>query len=523
MAQEVARAGMIGSMQREFFPYRFEGPTVPCDPDQIDLYQRTALTDQRPEKPLFEWEYPRNSVDSETIINLRTTGKRWLIDPDQLDLNLSEFERDPRGTQTGPDWYKFADDQRVRMGYFSKRFTDDYQIGNPSGVIEPQKMANLQRSGRDDLKDRLVFVDSYDNMIPGNGGTYNLEFVPGRNRVNTKLQADIGPANASFSQNTSKEQRFSNIFETRKQLQTDHLLPQSYATLVPRTMKDVADMTNRHLITLDHSPKGLLEVVLKASKIPVANPYDFIEARRNVEVSAESLFAGDHIANKELKSTLKGFKLTPMDAYVLTNLMDLTENDSRFKNSKLTFTQFKGIPDIDTKMKYIAELTAKESPNTRLEMKIKLRDLIKHSSLPASAVQRRILLEEGLVEVNPEFREYMENVSKHGVKPKRDNYKSIIPEKYLVKSAEKFTKNPKMPMKNRVNRRDSMKSDKRIKEEFSNSGKQLGVKNRNNYHNNVVDTRRSALRGNYDHSLKSSKSKKRVDDFTIENRFDDTI
>lgn len=525
MASTIAKSGEIGEMRREFFPYRFEPTTFPVDPDDIDILQRSALTDQRPEKPLFEWEYPRNSntATSDCIINLRTAGKRWLEFPDQPDLNLSDFERDPRGTQIGPDWYKFADDQRVRMGYYAKRFTDDSMKGCNSGVIEPQRMANLKRSGRDDLKDRLVFEDSYGNFIPANGGTYNLEYAPHRNRVNTKLQADIGPGNASFAQGVNKEVKFSNIFETRKQLQTDHLLPQTYMDAIPRTMKDVGDLSNRHLITLDHSREGLLEVVLKASKIPFANPYDLAESRRNVEIDAESLFSGDHIKGRELKNIIKGFKLTPIDSYVLTNLMDLTENDSRFRNSKSTVTKFWGVPDTDTRLKYIAELTAKEDPRVRLEMKIKLRDLIRHSSLPASLSERRLLIEEGLVEVNPEFREYMGYVAKFGTKKMRDNYKGI-PEKYKIKSAEKFTQNKKMPEKRIVNRRDGLKSDKKVKDQFSNTGKKLGVKNRNNFHNNVVNTRKSALTGKYNHSNATFKSKKSgIDTYHIENRFDDVI
>jgi hypothetical protein len=175
-------------------------------------------------------------------------------------------------------------------------------------------------------------------------------------------------------------------------------------------MADVADATVRHLISIDDSPPALLDMVVRATQFPTQNPYNLASSRRLIEYEGSSV-APENIANKELTHALQRLKITPKDASTLVGLIDLTTTDSRFKNSADTYTQFKGHPKKNDLLKYVAELTAKESASTQLEMKKNLRQIIR-SSPSTSASQKRLLMNESVMSVNPRFIEHMTAVSK---------------------------------------------------------------------------------------------------------------
>lgn len=410
-------AWQSGYLSREMFPDKFESPTLHADPDALDQHNRTSMLDFRPERILFEHEQPRNSHESETKITLWTNGSRSQWDPDHLDLNLAEQERDPRGQSTMPDFYKYIDENRVRMGYYSKNFTDDSPTGESSGVIEPQDLNNRKRATRDDFKDFYKnFIDSYETYIPaGKYDSIRLMKGPGA-QVLTEAEVALGYTPSSYERSPDPQVLFSNTFETRHEMQTDNLLPTVYQGSAPRTMADVADATARHLIAVDDSPPALLDMVVRATKFPTQNPYSLATTMRMVEYEGSSV-APENIANKELTNALQKLKITPRDASTLVGLIDLTTTDSRFKNSVETYTQFKGRPKRDDILKYVAELTAKEPASVQLEMKSNLRQIIR-SSPSASASQKRLMMNDSILGTNPFFVSYMTAASK-GKLPQR--------------------------------------------------------------------------------------------------------
>ncbi len=405
----MARAG---EMRLEFWPERFAPPTARADPDAMDEMMRWAIVDRRPDAPLFEDEYPRNSDEYESIITLFHAGRRSAIDPDMPDLMLGETERDPRGQSTVPDYYALEDHMKPRYQYYLKRATDDGGVNGISGVIEPQELWNKIRGSRDQLKDIYkIFESSYENFIPGDSRRSITRLTMDSQQLCTDpYTCSFGKTPNSYEMTPDPNIVFSNTFETKHQLQTDHKLPEAYGDMVNKSMRDVADQTVKHLGEFSHQPDKLLDAVVYASKMPVANPYDEYETRRAIEFEGTSV--APEGTSKELMSIVARMGFTPADAYTLLRLMELTENDIRFKESVTPYTKLAARPNKDQTLKYISELTCKESANVQLEMKKNLREIIRSMPGPSSASAKRLLMNETIMGVTPKFVEYMTQLSK---------------------------------------------------------------------------------------------------------------
>jgi hypothetical protein len=141
------------------------------DPDLVENFQRAALKDLRPSKPLFESDMPRRNNMSVDRLNLRHIGRRVEAEPYLPDGTFLDHEftiADSRGTAVAPDM-RLHHDQQVARGKFIKKYNDDdYSV--PSTGWHPTHLVRDMNAQFYNLKDRMKIFDESMNGRH-NGGT----------------------------------------------------------------------------------------------------------------------------------------------------------------------------------------------------------------------------------------------------------------------------------------------------------------------------------------------------------------
>jgi soluble P-type ATPase len=137
-----------GGINNELLAKKFEvTDMVFNDMNTINDFNRDILKDIGPDKATLASDAKRTNKFSETRINLREKGTRWKNEPIHHDINLSFTDKDPRGTNDGPDLRKLAENAWSRKDDYKHSFKKDADHSVPSaGVSEPQVALNKRKA-----------------------------------------------------------------------------------------------------------------------------------------------------------------------------------------------------------------------------------------------------------------------------------------------------------------------------------------------------------------------------------------
>ena len=175
MSRSFTLGGQAGTIPYDEYLRKIQQTNLREDPDQYEKYVRGQLVDYRPDAPFFESDQTRDPNDrgsgygSKERLALRHSGARSEEEPylpDGTFLDHEFMERDPRGTQTAPDFNE-ARKQRTARAQFIKLYNDDdYSV--PETGINPVQMVSLIRGGQKEFKDRWRnFDESMDSWHNG--------------------------------------------------------------------------------------------------------------------------------------------------------------------------------------------------------------------------------------------------------------------------------------------------------------------------------------------------------------------
>lgn len=177
MSRSYTQQGQSGTIPYDEYLRKIQQTDLREDPDQYEKYIRRQLVDFRPDEPFFESDQARDPNDrgsgngSRERLSLRYSGARSEEEPylpDGTFLDHEFMERDPRGTQNGPD-FAAARKQREARGKFIKFYNDD-DHSVPETGINPVQMVALIRGAQQQFKDRWKnFDESMDSWHNGSG------------------------------------------------------------------------------------------------------------------------------------------------------------------------------------------------------------------------------------------------------------------------------------------------------------------------------------------------------------------
>ncbi len=179
MSRSYTLQGQAGTIPYDEYLRKIQQTDLREDPDQYEKYIRKQLVDFRPDAPFFESDQTRDPNDrgsgfgSRERLSLRYTGARSEEEPylpDGTFLDHEFMERDPRGTQTGPDMAAARAQREARAKFVKFYNDDDHSV--PETGINPVQMVALIRGAQQQFKDRWKnFDESMDSWHNGSAAT----------------------------------------------------------------------------------------------------------------------------------------------------------------------------------------------------------------------------------------------------------------------------------------------------------------------------------------------------------------
>ncbi len=175
MSRSYTQQGQSGTIPYDEYLRKIQQTDLREDPNQYEKYLRKQLVDFRPDAPFFESDQTRDPNDrgsgngSRERLALRHSGARSEEDPylpDGTFLDHEFMERDPRGTQVGPDMNASRKQREARARFV--KFYDDSDNSVPETGINPVQMVTLIRGAQQQFKDRWKnFDESMDSWHNG--------------------------------------------------------------------------------------------------------------------------------------------------------------------------------------------------------------------------------------------------------------------------------------------------------------------------------------------------------------------
>lgn len=160
----------VGTMPFELYMRKYEqtGQYVE-EPDQFNNYQRSLLSDFRPDKPYLESDMPRRENMSESQLNVRYLGTRSQYTPQLPDGTFLDYEflaPDPRGHTQEANWNKYTEEGIARAQ--NVKFTSDDDFTLHESPIGGFNMSEKRASMLDEYRQRWKnFHTSKDGWTSG--------------------------------------------------------------------------------------------------------------------------------------------------------------------------------------------------------------------------------------------------------------------------------------------------------------------------------------------------------------------
>lgn len=156
-----------GDMPYDMYLRKNEVTNMYENPNDLNKYQRSLLTDFSPDEPFLASDDIRSSNDpdsgfqSTSRLDLLHSGARSSDDPylpDGTFLDWEFMQKDPRGTALGPDMRKHVEQQFARANLI--KFYDDSDNSVPESGITPEQMVTNIRSLQGEFKRRFTNFDT---------------------------------------------------------------------------------------------------------------------------------------------------------------------------------------------------------------------------------------------------------------------------------------------------------------------------------------------------------------------------
>jgi hypothetical protein len=165
-----------GDMPSAMLMKKFEETDAGPDDELYDDYARNTLTNWGPDQNLMEHERPRGAANrSYGVLELRANGHRGKADyerPESFHGFGGPEDRDPRGTNVGPDMKELTKQQQARMRF--KRFTSDSaEHITGGGRSEAKVIADNQKVFKIRRERLKVFSRQIDGRREGMRRSYN--------------------------------------------------------------------------------------------------------------------------------------------------------------------------------------------------------------------------------------------------------------------------------------------------------------------------------------------------------------
>ena len=163
--------------------------------EMMDDFYRNTLTNRGPDKTTFASDEKRSNTHSVGKLNLFHSGNRSNNEPVHYDTFLGFTEKDPRGTSTGPDMRRHADQLWHRKKNYKKAFKSDADPSIPSeGVNQKKAIENIRAAQFASKGYRKIFSTGTDGIHRGYNGMPDSKPI-GKKIENTNVIADLNDIN----------------------------------------------------------------------------------------------------------------------------------------------------------------------------------------------------------------------------------------------------------------------------------------------------------------------------------------